>query len=143
VKARWLAMVVAIATTGVALATWSVFQERQAQRIAEGRHIYDTRCSVCHGKNLEGQANWKILLPNGRLPAPPHDEAGHTWHHSDAELFLITKRGMSAVVPGYLSDMPAFEGVLSDTEIRAVLDYVKSTWPERETEYQRSRTLNN
>lgn len=141
-KSRWLVMLVAIATAGIALAAWLVFKERQtAQRISEGRHIYDARCSVCHGKNLEGQANWKIRLPNGRLPAPPHDASGHTWHHSDAELFLITKRGMSAVVPGYASDMPAFEGVLSDAEITAVLAYVKSTWPNKERDYQRQRTL--
>ena len=25
-------------------------------------------------------------LPNGRLPAPPHDVSGHTWHHPDQVL---------------------------------------------------------
>ena len=32
--------------------------------------------------------------------------------------------------------MPGFADVLSDAEIRAVLDYIKSTWPERERSYQ-------
>ncbi|GEM_PF-6707290 len=27
--------------------------------------------------------------------------------------------------------MPAFESALSDAEIRAVLEYLKSTWPEQ------------
>lgn len=33
---------------------------------------------------------------------------------------------------GYESDMPAFGGILSDDEIRAVLAFIKSTWPEEE-----------
>jgi mono/diheme cytochrome c family protein len=52
-------------------------------------------------------------------------------------LFRIVKEGTAAVVGGgYESDMPGFAGVLSDAEIRAVLDYIKSTWPERERAYQ-------
>jgi len=70
------------------------------------------------------------------MPAPPHDATGHTWHHADHDLFMITKLGVSAVVPGYESDMPSYEGILSDAEITAVLAYIKSTWPEREREVQ-------
>ena len=36
--------------------------------------------------------------------------------------------------------MPGFENVLSDGEIRAVLAFIKGTWPEREREYQELRT---
>ena len=39
---------------------------------------------------------------------------------------------------GYESDMPGFGDRLSDDEIRAVLDYIKSTWPEREADHQRT-----
>jgi mono/diheme cytochrome c family protein len=71
------------------------------------------------------------------LPAPPHDTSGHTWHHPDGILFRITKEGPAAVVgDGYESDMPGFGDVLSDREIRAVLEFIKSTWPERERRYQ-------
>jgi mono/diheme cytochrome c family protein len=64
------------------------------------------------------------------LPAPPHDASGHTWHHPDDVLFGITKRGLAPYAPpGYVSDMPAFGGTLSDDEIRAVLAYIKSQWP--------------
>src|SRR5688572_13754832 len=52
-----------------------------------GRQIYDPHCASCHGQKLEGQPNWRIRLPTGRLPAPPHDAGGHTWHHTDDELF--------------------------------------------------------
>ncbi|MDX5369432.1 MAG: cytochrome c, partial [Alphaproteobacteria bacterium] len=42
--------------------------------------------------------------------------------------------------PGYESDMPGFAGVLSDAGIEAVLDFIKSTWPERERAFQAERT---
>ena len=97
--------------------------------IALGKTIYMQQCASCHGAQLEGQANWKERLPNGRLPAPPHDASGHTWHHSDKQLFDITKEGAAGILPGYESDMPPFKAVLSDREIWAVLAYIKSTWP--------------
>lgn len=60
-----------------------------------------------------------------------------TWHHSDELLFRIVKEGTAAVVGGgYESDMPGFAVVLSDAEIRAVLAFIRSTWPERERRYQ-------
>lgn len=108
-------------------------------QVALGGRLYAERCASCHGAKLEGQPNWQESLSNGRMPAPPHDASGHTWHHSDAELFTITKKGLAAVVPGYESDMPAFEGTLSDEEIRAVLAFIKSTWPKTEREYQQAR----
>lgn len=108
---------------------------------SRGRVLYLANCAGCHGANLEGQPDWMKRLPNGRLPAPPHDESGHTWHHSDEQLFTIVKGGLGAISPGYESDMPAFEAVLTDAEIRAVLDYIKSTWPERARKYQEARSL--
>jgi mono/diheme cytochrome c family protein len=109
----------------------------EAGQIALGRQLYVENCASCHGGNLEGQPDWKTPGPNGRLPAPPHDASGHTWHHADAQLFTITKLGTAAVVGnGYQSDMPGFGSSLTDDEIRAVLLYIKSTWPEREAAYQ-------
>jgi len=53
------------------------------QAVALGQQVYAARCASCHGANLEGQPNWQQELPTGGLPAPPHDETGHTWHHND------------------------------------------------------------
>jgi mono/diheme cytochrome c family protein len=104
-----------------------------------GRALYLQHCASCHGPNLEGQPNWQNRQPDGLLPAPPHDASGHTWHHSDEQLFAITKKGVSAIVPNYRSAMPAFEGVLSDEEIRLVISYIKSTWPEEQRHFQAGR----
>jgi len=99
--------------------------------LAKGREAYDAYCASCHGANLEGQPDWMRRLPNGRMPAPPHDETGHTWHHPPAVLFGIVKEGVQKhAPPGYESDMPAFGTTLSDEQIRAVLAYIHSTWPD-------------
>lgn len=94
-----------------------------------GRKLYVEACASCHGANLEGQPNWQKRLPSGRLPAPPHDASGHTWHHPDIDLFRVTKLGPAAYPTGYETDMPAFGDRLSDAEIAAILAYIKSTWP--------------
>jgi len=112
------------------------------RQISLGREIYVSACAACHGAQLEGEPNWRTRKPSGRLPAPPHDETGHTWHHSDEVLFNITKHGVDSVVPGtYEGDMPAFDGQLSDEEIWAVLAYIKASWPENIR--QRQNALNN
>ena len=97
--------------------------------VSHGKAIYAEHCASCHGPNLEGQPNWRNRLPNGRMPAPPHDPTGHTWHHSDKQLFDLTKFGPGALVPGYQSDMPGFKDRLGDAEIWAVLSYIESKWP--------------
>jgi mono/diheme cytochrome c family protein len=107
--------------------------------LALGAKVYGTHCAACHGVNLEGEPNWRERKPSGRIPAPPHDDSGHTWHHPDAVLFGITKEGLvpgKYAPPGYQSDMPGFGQALSDDEIRAVLAFIASRWSERAREHQ-------
>jgi len=109
------------------------------QQVARGKSVYARDCAACHGARLEGQPNWQDKLPTGRMPAPPHDASGHTWHHPDAVLFGITKHGLvpgKYAPPKYESDMPAFGGPLSDEDIWAVLAYIKSAWPESARRWQ-------
>ena len=99
--------------------------------VLTGKKIYTSQCAACHGVQLEGQPNWRQRKPNGKLPAPPHNASGHTWHHPTAMLFAMTKYGPGALIqnPAYKTDMPAYNNVLSDEEILAVLSYIKSQWP--------------
>lgn len=98
---------------------------------ALGQQVYTAKCAACHGAGLEGQPNWRDRGPDGRLPAPPHDASGHTWHHPDELLFRITKHGVAraANLKDYVSSMPAYDGVLSDAEIVAALSWIKAQWP--------------
>lgn len=108
-------------------ATTLVADPSDRQQVALGEVVYEQSCASCHGAMLEGERNWRTRRADGSLPAPPHDETGHTWHHPDQLLFDITKRGGRAYDPK--SNMPGFADTLSDEEIWAVLAYIKSTWP--------------
>ena len=115
-----------------ALFAAGILPYQDAAAISAGKQIYGEQCASCHGDNLEGQPNWKVAGEDGRMPAPPHDATGHSWHHADTQLFLITKFGTEALVGGtYKSDMKGFGGILSDKQILEVLAYIKSTWPKR------------
>ncbi|MGI9521228.1 MAG: c-type cytochrome [Hyphomicrobiaceae bacterium] len=98
--------------------------------VARGRQVYIDQCGSCHGKDLEGEPNWKQRDDQGYLPAPPHDSSGHTWHHTDQHLFELTKYGLTRLAgPDYKTRMPAYAGVLSDEDIIAALSFIKSRWP--------------
>lgn len=110
-----------------------------------GAALYVDNCASCHGKDLEGQPDWRSQNEDGILPAPPHNEQGHTWHHGDALLFEYTKLGGQAALEatgatGFKSGMPSFEGQLSDEEIWDVLAFIKSTWSERAQNSQAERS---
>lgn len=109
-----------------------------ARQVASGKAVYNQYCAACHGASLEGQPDWRSRSPSGRLPAPPHDDSGHTWHHPDDLLFGLTKFGLTPPYgpAGYQSDMPAFGATLSDQQIWDTLAYIKSRWSARSRDAQ-------
>lgn len=134
-------LTIGLAATAVSGAGYWLYVSAAQYEQSAGQLTYAQQCASCHGAKLEGQPNWMKRLPNGRLPAPPHNESGHTWHHSDKQLFTIVKFGLGAISPGYVSDMPSFDGMLTDAQIVEVLDYIESTWSERALKYQEARSL--
>jgi len=119
----------------LASAAWLLFSGvggggAPAPDLAAGERLYATHCANCHGANLEGQPEWRRRKADGKLPAPPHDDSGHTWHHDDQLLFDIVRDGLlpPRAPAGYLTDMPVYGGVLKDAEIRAVLAFIASRW---------------
>ena len=80
--------------------------------IALGQRLYAENCATCHGADLEGQPDWQTPLANGRYPAPPHDETGHTWHHADALLERIIRDGTAAVVGNRPIGVPTYQANL-------------------------------
>ena len=111
------------------------------QLVAQGEEVYDTYCAACHGPDLEGQEDWKLPNPDGSFRAPPHDETGHTWHHSDRVLREAILLGGGRLGNLGTSGMPAYEGILSEREVSAVLAYIKSTWPDEIRRMQQDVTV--
>ena len=131
-SAIWLASMFLAAPlmAPISLSAQSLLRPGDKDIVARGAEVYAQQCASCHGKNLEGQPNWRSRMPTGRMPAPPHDESGHTWHHNDRLLFRLTKEGPAAVIGNnYQSDMKGYAETLSDRDIIAVLSYIKSKWP--------------
>ena len=111
----------------------SAHHELEGKDITRGSKNYQDYCASCHGVNLEGEPNWREFKEDGSLPAPPHDDSGHTWHHDVPMLFTYTKIGGQAAlaevgVTEYNSGMPAFGDLLTDEEILEILAYIRSTW---------------
>jgi len=97
--------------------------------VARGAVVYANNCAACHGARLQGQSGWQVIAADGILRAPPQNDSGHTWMHSDEELFDIVKYGSAYYLPpGLTSPMPVFGGRLSDAQIEDVLAFIKSHW---------------
>lgn len=109
---------------------WMFIDAGNFELVSEGRKVYEAYCAECHGLGLKGQPDWRRRGADGVLPAPPHDETGHTWHHPDAVLFATVKLGGEAFMPaGVKSGMPGYKDLLTDREIKASIAYIKSRWP--------------
>ena len=109
------------------------------EAVQKGQFLYQENCAQCHGEKLQGQPDWRSVKPDGTLPAPPHDDSGHTWHHGDELLFEYTKFGGAHIAPpGFKSGMPGYEEFLTDEQIWQVLSFIKSRWsPQNQARQER------
>ncbi|GMR10688.1 MAG: cytochrome c [Anaerolineae bacterium] len=104
-----------------------------SERVMKGERLYAQYCASCHGAELEGQPNWQQRQEDGSYPAPPQDSSSHTWHHPDELLLEIIANGGD---PAFGLRMPGFEDQLSEDEMRAILEYIKSYWDTEQREFQ-------
>lgn len=111
------------------------------QEINMGAKVYQQYCAACHGAKGEGQLAWEKRNALGELPAPPHDPEGHTWKHADGMLYRIIRNGWrDPFNKTQRITMPAFKGVLSPQEIRAVTNYLKTMWTPEQRKIQREES---
>ena len=102
-----------------------------------GRDIYLDNCAACHGLVGEGQDGWQQRNPDGSFRAPPHNSTGHTWHHPDGLLFRNVRDGGTDIPSlGVISGMPAFGEILSDDQIVAVIEYLRTLWDPAGRDFQ-------
>ena len=106
-------------------------------QVERGRDIYLQHCARCHGGNAEGAPHWQQPDARGDLPAPPHNDSGHTWRHPDTQLAEIIRNGLRDPFNKTSElTMPRFEGQLTDAQIVDVIVYFKSLWSTEHRAYQ-------
>ncbi len=99
------------------------------ERIEQGRALYEATCAACHGIDGQGQFPDAPLEPDasGRYGAPPHNENGHTWHHTDELLIRYIVDGGFADAQRFYP-MPAFGATISREQAALIVAYIKTMW---------------
>ena len=89
--------------------------------LKRGAAVYEKHCLECHGKEGQGQA--------GAYPALAGNRAVNTSHTSNLGLAVLNG-GFAPATAGNPRPfgMPGFLLILSDTEIAAVLTYIRTSW---------------
>ena len=95
-----------------------------SQQVSAGDHLFQANCAICHGKQAEGAANWRVAGADGKYPAPPLNGTGHGWHHPLAILFQVIKHGS----PGGQGAMPAWKEKFTDDEIISTIAWFQTHW---------------
>ncbi|MBF0280235.1 MAG: cytochrome c [SAR324 cluster bacterium] len=108
-----------------------------AQEIEQGAQIFLKNCKECHGEKAIGEDPKQSkggIKADGTYLAPALNGTGHAWHHPWDVLFQTIKNGSIAQD----SAMRGFKGKLTDEEIKMVILYIKSLWPEKiRTRYEK------
>ena len=93
----------------------------QAQDAAEGKQLYVSYCSTCHGETGKGDG-----LVGRSLPVKPADHTNGTIMNPLSDQFLhdIIAKGGSAV--GKSSFMPSWGSSLDEKQIRDLVAYLRS-----------------
>ncbi|MDH4224431.1 MAG: cytochrome c [Deltaproteobacteria bacterium] len=99
------------------------------ETLALGKRLYEQNCQICHGEKGVGQ---DIKSPKGGMDAdgkylaPALNGTGHAWHHKESDLFSVIKDGS----PAPDSTMRGWSGKMTDEDIRSVIGYFQSLWPD-------------
>ncbi|AQS40118.1 cytochrome c, mono- and diheme variants family [Shewanella psychrophila] len=104
--------------TESAVAMLNKYTSKLLRSLEEGKVIFETRCSLCHGMGGKGDGRLSKLITQ---PSPANLTQSRLLR---ASMFDIITLGGQAV--GRSSKMPPWGEVLSVNEINAVTDYVKT-----------------
>ena len=97
--------------------------------LSEGATEYEEHCAFCHGG-----AKSRVSPMRDRFNPPVPQLIDRIPHDEDAWLFWVTKHGVR------MTGMPAWDSVLSDDEIWAIVAFIKSSDrlpPAVQSEWQR------
>lgn len=93
----------------------------QAQNAAQGKSVYETYCTSCHGEKGKGDGT-----AAASLPAKPADHTNGAVMNqlNDKFLYDIISKGGGAV--GKSTFMPSWGGALNDNQIRDAVAYIRT-----------------
>ena len=91
---------------------------------AQGRHVYERQCVICHGRWGDGRGD----MARGMIPRPRRFTAGVFKYRSTPSGFLPTDADLARTIRGGIAgtSMPVFAGVLSGRDVEAVIEAVKT-----------------
>jgi mono/diheme cytochrome c family protein len=108
-------------TVALLLILLAAAQPAAAQDMAEGKKLYITYCSGCHGESGKGDGAAAASLP---VKPTNHTDGVAMNQLPDRFLFEIISKGGQAV--GKSPFMPAWGNQLREKQIRDVIAYVRS-----------------
>jgi mono/diheme cytochrome c family protein len=92
--------------------------------VDDGARVYITNCSSCH--QLDGRGIAGAFPPLAHNPTVTGDPA---------QVIRIVQHGQRGTIRAngnvYRGEMPAWDGLLSNTDIAAVVSYIRSAWGNR------------
>jgi mono/diheme cytochrome c family protein len=92
-----------------------------AAALQAGSKVYTTNCSSCHQATGKGQPGVFPPLAGNSVVTGPADKVIH-----------IVKNGLNGKISvngtSYNGQMPAWKGTLSDSDIAAVITYIRGSW---------------
>jgi mono/diheme cytochrome c family protein len=100
-----------------------------AEEVARGEALFAQYCQQCHGSGAQGENPLNPMgggKPGGGYLAPALNAQGHAHHHPPHVLLGYLRDGS----PAADSPMRGFKDRLTEKDMRAVLGYVWSLWPE-------------
>ena len=105
--------------------------------VLTGQEIYDGACASCHGVDGHGAPEGTAIV----VPLPDFTDCNFITREGDGNWHYLLAHGGEAL--GLSAQMPAFGDVLTDQQLHAALDYIRTfchdtRWPRGELNFRRT-----
>jgi mono/diheme cytochrome c family protein len=111
---RWFEVLVAVGILTGAGSSW-------AQNAAEGKKLYASYCSTCHGETGKGDGT-----AAASLPAKPADHTNGAVMNQLSDKFLLEIISKGGGAAGKSTFMPSWGGSLNEKQIRDIVAYIRT-----------------
>jgi mono/diheme cytochrome c family protein len=111
---RWFGVLVAVGILTGAGSSW-------AQNATEGKKLYTSYCSTCHGETGKGDGT-----AAASLPAKPADHTNGAVMNQLSDKFLLEIISKGGGAAGKSTFMPSWGGSLNEKQIRDIVTYIRT-----------------